>query len=225
MTTATELTTVDFTQLPSTNTSDEAFDDAAKGGGFLKRIQLYTKGKAIDKGLISPGHYGVPISDDEIMDLGASVDVMPLARRLKAIDFNDRENIITVYDHESDEYRRIAAAADEKDSGCMFGVSFLVVERTTGKLYEFYCATKSSRPEAKNLYPFLPQGDQPPTPATLATKYVERKFSYHVPVVKKCSTPFDKLPPTPQLVSEVERFVNPPASDVEVVEDAPARAR
>ena len=58
MSTSTDLVPVDMTQLPSTQVgSDETFNELAKSGDFLGRLQLFTKGKAIDKGLIRPGPF------------------------------------------------------------------------------------------------------------------------------------------------------------------------
>jgi S-adenosylmethionine synthetase len=49
-------------------------------------------------------------------------------------------------------------------------------------------------------------------------KLVERKrFSWHVPIVVKCSTPFASLPAMEKIVMEIERFINPPEPQVEKV--------
>ena len=128
MSTSTDLVPVDLTQLPSTQVgSDGTFNELAKSGDYLGRLQLYTKGKAIDKGLIRPGHYGIPESADDIVDLGDTIDIIPLARRPKAIDMSDKEAIIVCHDHESDEFKRIAAQSLEKESHCMYGPSRGVV--------------------------------------------------------------------------------------------------
>lgn len=219
---STALSKVDYTQLPSTQVgSDAAFDDLAKGGDFLGRMQLYTKGKAIDKGLIKPGHYGIPASEDEIIDLGDSCDLLVLARRPKAIDMTDKEAIIVVHDSESAEFKRIAAQSLEKESNCMYGPSFLVFERSTGKFYEWFCGSKSTRTEAKKVYPFLPltaqeikqrgltdQEPHGPLPMTLKARYVEKgTYSWHVPVVQKCSVPFKNEPTLEVMVAEINKFL------------------
>jgi len=216
-----ELVKVDYSLLPSTQVgTDAAFDDLAKGGDFLARLQLYTKGKAIDKGLIKPGHYGIPVSEDEITDLGESIDLLVMGRRPKAIDMTDKEAIIVVHDNDSPEFQRIAAQSAEKESHCMYGPSFLVFERSTGKFYEYFCGSKSTRTEAKKIYPFMPitqadiesrklVGVEPhgPLPMTLKSRYVEKgSFSWHVPVVQKCSTPFKNEPSLEVLLKELNRF-------------------
>lgn len=213
--------------------TDDVYTELAKSAEFLARLQLYTKGKAIDKGHIRPGHYGIPESGDDITDLTDSIDVLVLARRPKAIDMSDKEAIIVSHDNESAEFKRIAAAALEKESNCMYGPSFLVIERSTGRFLEFFCGSKSTRGEAKRIYPFLPlsaadiqargltdQEPHGPLPMTLNSRLVEKgSFSWHVPVVAKCSTPFSKLPTAEKMVAEVLKFVNPQANTVEKVEE------
>lgn len=233
------LTPIDFNALPSTQLgTDDDFDAIAKSADFLARLQLFTKGKAINRGLVRPGHYGIPESEDDVIDLGDSIDVLPLARRPKAIDMSDTEAILTSYDVRSDEFQRIQNNAGERDSGCMFGPSFLVIERSTGRFLEFFCGSKSSRGEAKKLFPFLPlaqaqidamaeRGEdvsnlEPhgPLPATLKSKLVEKgTYSWHVPVVVKCSTPFTKLPRQEKIIAEITRFLTPPAANTTSVAD------
>jgi hypothetical protein len=219
---STELTKIDPNQLPSTQVGgDDVYDELAKGADFLARLQLYTKGKAIDRGLIKPGHYGVPVSDDEIIDLGDSIDLLVIARRPKAIDMSDKEAIIVVHDNASPEFQRIAAKSLEKESNCMYGPSFLVFERTTGKFYEFFCGSKSTRTEAKKIYPFLPLSESDiknrqledvephgPLPMTLKSRWIEKgTYSWHVPVVQKCSVPFKNEPRADLLIKEVAKFL------------------
>lgn len=227
-----ELVALDLTQLPSTQVgTDDVYDDLAKGTEFLARLQLYTKGKAIDKSLIRPGHYGIPESGDDITDLGDSIDLLVLARRPKAIDMSDKEAIIVSHDNESAEFKRIAAKSMEKESNCMYGPSFLVFERSTARFLEFFCGSKSTRSEAKKIYPFLPLTDadikargleaEPhgPLAMTLKSKLVEKgSYSWHVPVVAKCSLPFDNLPGE-KAIAEIVKFVTPQADGVEKVQE------
>lgn len=51
------LTVVDLNQLPSVQIgTDEDFAEISKSGDFLGRLQLFTKGKAVNRGLVRPGH-------------------------------------------------------------------------------------------------------------------------------------------------------------------------
>lgn len=207
--------------------------DLTKYGGeseFLKRVQLVTKGKYVDKGKIAPGHYGVPEGDDGIVDLGESIDVLPFAVRDKALDTTE-DPPLAVFDADDEVFQDIVDRAGEKDSGCMFGPSFLLFERNTGTFYEFFCGNKSGRMEAGKFSAYLPVSDeqaeglegvtaQPPQPLTLRAKYIERpRYSWHAPKVTKCSTPFTNLPPMEKIVEEIVKFLNPKTQEVEQAEE------
>lgn len=210
-------------QLPSTQVGTDAdFDAIAKSSDFLPRLQLFTKGKAVNKKLVGPGNFGIPVSDEEVNDLGDVIDILLLARRPKAVDLKDKENIVTVYDVNDPEFKRIQTQSAEKDSGCMYGPSFLVYERSTGQFLEFFCGTKSARMEAKKLYAFLPlspadiernpalvnEKPHDAIPVTMKSKLIEKgTYSWHVPVAIRCSTPFTSLPPGDMIVAQVQKFL------------------
>ena len=180
-------------------------------------LQLFIRDEAVRKGLIQAGHYGIPESEEKVIDLGVSVDLMPLARRPKAIDTTDMEALVISYDMESKEFKGIAA---KSGLYCEYGPAFLVFERSTGHFLEFFCGNKSSRIEAKKIFPFLPltQADidakamagndvsylkpHGPIPVTLTVMVPEnRRGTWYVPVVARCSSTFD-IPLDSSVVSE-----------------------
>jgi hypothetical protein len=238
------LATIDLSQLPSTRLgSDEALADLAKSTGYLAYLKLFTKGEAIDTGKIPPGHWGLPQNDNSILDLGDSIDVMPLACRPKAIDTRDKSAVVVSYDETSPEFQRIKADSAKKDSGCQYGISFLVIERTTRRFYELFFGNKSSRPVAGDVFPYLPlnAGDisrleaagknvanlEPhgSRPLTLKVRLAKNKSnqSWHVPSVVKCSTPFTALPTIRDICEEARRFLAPKSNDVEKVQEPAGR--
>ena len=199
-------------------------DEVAKGADFLQRIQLITKGKYVDTGKIKPGHWGVPLpGGEEIEDLGESIDVVPYAVRPKALDMKDKDAIVSSYDTKDPEFQRIKNAP--KNTGCMWGPSFFVLERSTGKLYELFFGNKSGRSEAGKLRSFLPteENNGQPAPATLNIRYVKKPdFAWHVPVIVKCSEAFDPANiqvTADQLLEEREKFLNPPKGAEKVPEE------
>jgi hypothetical protein len=240
-----DLMTLDLNQLPATQLgSDQAFDETAKGSDFLGRLQLFSKQTEVTEGLIGAGRYGVKESATEITDLGASCDVLPLARRHKAVDMSDREAIVANYNPESAEYQRIVATSAGKNSGCMHGISFLVFERKTGRFLEFYCGSESARRAAKQLYPYLPltaadlaakraanvdtTGLEPhgPQPITLKCDLIKKQdFKWHVPLVNKCSTPFTNLPSMERIVKEITKFLTVKDDGIETVDASTAGQR
>ncbi len=219
-------------QLPSVDlTTDDELKELTTGTDFLQRIQLVTKGKFVDTQKIAPGRYGVPQpGGDEILDLTEKVDILPLAVRAKALDMSDRDAIVAVYDMNLPEFDRIKAASKEQNSNCMWGPSFLVVERSTGNFYEYFMGNKSARQESGKLRPFLPLsrdraeavGAEPhgPVPCTLQCRYVKRPdYGWHVPVVTKCSEPFTakELPDMEKIREEVAKFAASKDNGVEKV--------
>jgi hypothetical protein len=208
---------------------DAVYDWIAQSAICWPRLQLYTKGMAIKRRLVKSGHYGIPESADEITDLGASIDVLVLARRPKAVDMSHWDAIITSYDPDSPEFLRIAAKSLDKESNCMYGPSFLVIERNNWQRpLEFFCGTKSSRTEAKTIYPFLAltaedikrrglKGEEQhgPLPMTLTTRLIEEgKWSWHVPVANKCTRPFTKLLPEEKIIEAIMTFITAVTDDV-----------
>lgn len=223
-------TAASLINLPSTDIVDLS---KFKETNFLPRVQLVTKGKYVDKGLIAPGHYGVPISDEEIIDLGASIDVLPISVRNKALD-TTTDPPMACFDASNEVYQDIEERAGQKDSGCMFGPSFLFFERNTGAFYEFFCGNKSARMEAGNIGQFLPVSVEQskefgvdargPLPCTMRAKYIERpRYSWHAPQVGKCSTPITNLPDNDTIVKEVVKFINPQTDGPELADEDESR--
>lgn len=216
-----------FAGLPTTTASEEDFQKIRNASEFLKRIQLVSKGKYVDKNLVKPGHYAVIIDGKNAKDLGDSIDVLVLAKRPKALDTSDEDSIITSYDVNSELYQSIQERSPTPDSGCQYGVSFLLIERSTADLYEFFCGSKSLRRETPKLEAYMPRSKeeiekqnlrklfpniQPgvPTPVTLKSTLIERKFTWFVPVIEDCSVPFseNQLPSRERIVREQTRFLN-----------------
>lgn len=224
-----------FAGLPAQMGDDVDFQQLSQSTEFLRRIQLVSKGKYVDSRKVQPGNYAVIIDSDNANDIGDSIDVLVLARRPKAIDMSDVEQVVVSYDSKSELFLNIAERSAEQDSGCQYGVSFLIAERSTGQLYEFFCGTSSMRREipaisaymaaskdqikARGLKDVKPHG---PLPLTLKSKNVRRKtYSWFVPVPQDCSTPFtaQQLPSAEIIRKEMEKFVCPPEDETKVVQD------
>ena len=88
---STDLVKIDLSQLPATQTgSDAIYRELAKGGDFLRYLKLCSKDKYTNANKIANGHWGIPGTDEDIEDLGDAIDLLPLARRPKAIDMSDK---------------------------------------------------------------------------------------------------------------------------------------
>lgn len=211
----------------STQVADDKDFDLGGSGGFLRRIELKSKGALIDTGKVRPGHYAIIKSSEDADDLGDSIDVLPLARRPKAIDMSDPEKIVVTYNRGSDLFKDIEKRSGQQNSRCQFGASFLVVERTTGQQFELFLGSSSNRREVGTLSDFLPlskadidrrglKDTKPhgPLAVTLKSKLVSNKqkgWSWFVMVPKPCSNPFtkDQIPSLEVIKEEIEKFLKP----------------
>jgi hypothetical protein len=230
-----------FENLPAQMGDDDDFKDLSQTSDFLRRLQLVSKGKYVDSKQVGPGNYAVIIDGDKAQDIGDTIDILVLARRPKALDMSDVSQVIVSYDKNSDLFQDIAVRSSIKDSGCQYGVSFLVVERSTGCLYEFFCGSISLRREIPTLSAYMPLSAEQiearglkdiephgPLPLTLGSRNIQKKrYSWFVPVPQKCSTPFTakQVPKEDVIIKEMDRFINPPKDETEVVSNDGADRR
>lgn len=207
--------------------SDDAFRRVSEGD-FFPKLRLYTKGQAVDNAKISPGHYGIPNGSADVeADLGNRVDVLPLARLMRAEDWGDEKNPLFSYDIDKPLFQQIidTAAQGGEDNPCRWGCEFLLYERSTGRVLTYYLYGRA-RTEAERFYPFLPvtQADiesgasteaepRDAIPITLTARLKGRRYPSHVPVVQRCSTPFEHVP---SFERQVAKFLNVADSNVEL---------
>ena len=194
------------------NIGDDDFDDMITSSTFLPRIQLFgANSEAVKEEKIGQGRFGLVRSKDDIEDLSKVIACLPLAWRLKAMQIADGE-VVSIYDHNKDEFKRIQSESEEQDSGCMYGVEFLLWLPETSEYATYFLSSKSSRREAKPLRGLIGKG------ASIECNLVKtKKYSWHAPKVVSNSTPIGNLPETDQMKVELQRFNNPSASDAEGV--------
>lgn len=189
---------------------DDQFALATKAGDYLPRLQLMTSNSEKCKtGKFPVNNYAL-VSGENMQDCGRDVDILVISWRPKALEMG--EQIITVYDPKNTGFVRIQDKSNEKDSGCMFGPEFLVWVPSQKKFGTFFMGSKSSRREAPNVKALMRK------PATLKSHLIETaKYSWVSPTVVPCSTPFE-MPDVQDLQDEVEKFMNPPATEIEKIE-------
>jgi len=179
----------------------EDLKDLSKQSDYLPRLQMYGCSADVVKEGKFPGGHWACVQGDELEDLGATVDIIPLNYRMKAIDFTGKD-VVQYYDKESSGYKEVAS---KNGKGFMHGPVFIVLERTTGRLMELYFGSKSGRREAPKLRPFLEKR----MPCTLSCRLKKGDNTYHVPVVSKCSEPFIGDFDAEYITSEVTKFMAP----------------
>lgn len=221
--TTTEIATVGAIPLGITTFSagDDDFFNESESGGYRDQVKIEQKGK---RGVIEAGSWSTG-KDDNIVDHGDEIDVLVLARRAKAVDMRDSEEIVVNYDPKSEEFQEIHAVAKQPGlNNCMSGPDFLLYHRQSGKFVEFFCVNKSSQRESAKLAAYMPtvkDGETtPPVPCTIKSTFVETsKYSWYAPTVGRCSTPFTDLPTADAFEAAINDFLNPKTEEV-VEEDA-----
>lgn len=198
------------------------FDEVtSSGAAYLQRLQLFgSKSDACAEGRIGIGRWGL-VNDDTITDLGEEVDLVVLAFRPKALSIGDG-TVITSHDVRSDTYAAIKEKSFVKDSGCMYGPEFLVYVPNADIFATYFASSKTARREAKSaIKPLIGCA------AIFKCKLIDppgSRFKWHGPVVLPCSTPME-IPDMEIIQKEIEKFKNPPESEVEVADDEDDRQR
>ena len=222
-----ELTTVaSLTNLPSTDV--DQLDECKIESKWLPRLQLFGSNAQVKQGKIGPGQWGIP-RGDEVEDLGREIDVLVVGYRMKALDTNGEENVVS-YDPTDEVYKEIKATAAvyvAGGSGCMEGPEFLLYVRGFG-FVTYFCMNKSALVASGLLKPFLPINEvkaaaakcqpQGPQSATLGAKFIEKpRLSWWAPEVNKCSTPVEC--DIEDLIKQLDRFLNPEVDENEIADD------
>lgn len=188
--------------------NDDTFNQVAKSGNFLKRLQLNTaKAQICQDGKFPINHYAM-IDGDNHDDVGAQVDILPIAWRPKAIDMSGDE-VICSYDANDPTYAKIQEKAGIKDSKCMFGPEFLCWLPCRKEFVTLFMGSISARREAGSIRTKLGK------PVTLTAVKVETKeYTWFAIKALNCSTPFG-LPEVPEMMKIAETFNNPPKQEIE----------
>src|SRR5436189_2682433 len=188
---------------------DKTFTEVASGN-FLPRLQLFGgNSEAVKESKIGMAHYGI-VRDKSLTDLGKEPAILILSWRPKALEIKDGQ-VTSIFDPKSPEFKRIAAASELPDSGCMYGPEFLVYVPQEKVFCTFLMGSKTARRAAPEVKALMGRA------ATLKSQFIKTpKYSWHGPVVTICSTTFE-LPPETEMREVVQKFNNPPESEEEAV--------
>ena len=192
--------------------TDETGLSDITSGTWTARLQLKTSNSDVCKSGDFPINHWAKISGKNHTDLGAEVDVVPVAWRSCAIDTSEEEMVI-VYDSESPEFQAIQKKAGVKDSGCMFGPQILVWVPELHEFVEYLMGSPTARNESASII------SQIGKVVTLSSQKIEgKKFTWYGPTIAASSTSVD-LPDATVLKEALELFNNPPKEVVEAVEE------
>jgi len=194
----------------------------AESKGFLARMQLMTSNaEPCKEGKFPINHFAIVEGNDAFVDLGETVNCIPMAHRPLALEWG--EETVAIYDAKimevtpgkfapTGEYARIKNKADTggMNSKAMYGVQFLLWLPTQQRFATFFCGTITLRNEVGNFVKMIGKS------STLVAKRISnKKNTWYSAVVKPCSEELDRS--TDQ--EAVDSFLNPPAAEREAVGD------
>jgi hypothetical protein len=192
--------------------SAEDFAAAASNNAFLPRLQLMTANSEVCKeGKFPINHYAL-IRDSSHQDLGVEVDVLVAAWRPKAMRIGD-DNIVTSYDVQSADFKKIVEDSANVNSGCMYGPEYLVWVASAKSFATLYCGSKTNRRESGNI-----QTNIGKVVSLKAKKCQNSKNTWFGILASPSSVTPNPLPEQGKLVEEVQKFQNPPESDVQAAD-------
>ncbi|NJL71394.1 MAG: hypothetical protein HC888_07145 [Candidatus Competibacteraceae bacterium] len=192
---------------------EEAALAVASTSKFFPRVQVYSgKSGAVNEGLIGVGHFGIKAAGEEdILDLGKEFDALICAGKPKAMRING-DTILTYFEPESDEYKKIIDESDIKDSGCMYGPEYLLW--TPGdQFFTFFMSSKTLRKDSKSVHSRLRKA------AHFETRLIKaNNYTWHGTTCRDC-TGFPALPDREELDENIAKFMNEKSSQVEKAAD------
>jgi hypothetical protein len=192
------------------NDTDDIFNSLAGSMSFLPRLQLMTGNSKKCKADEFPTNHFALIRGKDYQDLGKSVEAIVVAWRPKALDASDDENIIESFDSKSTLFQTIMEKAGESDSGCMFGIEFLLYVSSQRSFVTLLMGTKSLRIEAPNIKARMLKA------VSLRPEYIDgKKYQWWTIKAYPCSEALD-VPDSDQLEKVLDGFMNPKVVEAEL---------
>lgn len=215
-----DLTTIAQSIAPSKYADDETMSSMSTST-WLPRLQLCGSNTLLCKEKkVEMGTYALIRSANDFVPMGERVEAILFNRRPKAMRISGDE-VTSIFNPESEEFKAIQQESEEQDSGCFWGPEFLLYLPTLKEFCLFLCGSKSARREAKVFYALMHK------PIILEAYLAKSKrYSWHVP---KClpNTAFDQsLVPDQAQVNKVNAsFIAPPEEEVEAADQTPSMTR
>lgn len=191
--------------------ADDTTFEALVRSAFLPRVQLCGGNNDFAKeGKIGVGRFAFIRNKDDFVDLTNEFQFFALGYRFAAMKFA-AGNVEQYFNPNSDDFKRIQAESEEKDSKCAYGPQFLLWVPAVHDFATFLFGSKSSRPEGRNMRRCMDAN----MAGILKSRLVSSQdYKWHVPAIIPYSgaiDPFDVAAAKPL----AERFLNPGDSNVE----------
>lgn len=210
-------TPISLADLPGANplaTKQDAFI-SGMATEWVPRLQLNSASSQYGKQHVEHiNTYGIIRSETDVTILGKSVTILPLAFRPMALDMRvDKPK--SYHDPASAEFKAVQSISGGKDSKCMWGAQFLLWLPEAKQFVTFFLGSKSSRKLGPSFNSRINKS------AKLGSETIKTPdYVWQNPTIED-GPPFSEMPTREELTMQVERFLNPPASQV-VTAEAPA---
>lgn len=204
---------------------DNVMATICKAVNFLPRLQLCQASSApVTANKARAGEFVVVISQEELINAGSSVVMIPIVYRYTALDMSG-DKVISVHHKVGEEWTKpvfkdiVNRADNTKDSNCSYGPETLVYLPEQDLLATFMCGSKTTRNSFPDIAALKGRG------ATLTAKFIEpkaSKFKWWCFTVAPFSGEFSNQPKQDVLQLEVERYLHPIDSSVELADTTTA---
>jgi len=191
---------------------DAALEKAIASKKFLPRLQLMTANSGLCKEGKFPVNHWALVRDSNFIDLGEDVDAHLVSVRPKALDMGDVT--ISIFDPDDPQFAIIADKAENKIGNAMYGLEFLTWVPEQESFATLFLGSSSGRRETPVFKSLLGQ-------AVTCKSFLAKnsKFTWFAATAVACSTPLSSAPTAEDMNEVVERFLNPPKSEVEAADD------
>jgi hypothetical protein len=198
-------------ELPVAKYATEENFEVSTSAGYLPRVQMMdSNNKLVKQNKFPQGHFAL-IRDQSITDLTSEFNCIVIGWRPKAMQFNP--DVISYYDPNSEGFKKLAARAELPNSGCGYGAEFLIYLPDYECFATYFLGNKTGRREAGNFKAFLKKA------CTIKAKFIEtKKFSWWGSEPVACDIGLEG-PDSVKLFKVIDRFNNPPESEVEVADE------
>lgn len=182
---------------------------------YLPRIKL-CQGQSKEVGrkkVKSPGNFALIKTKEDIEDLGDEVEIVICAGRPKAMSTGD--TIISIFEDDSPEFKRIQADSKVKDSGCFYGPEYLVYLPSHECFATLFLNNPTARREAGAFHARLGNA------ALLVSNFIEpegSKYSWYGPQCKDLTTPIPNLPASEVFIEQADKFNSERSSQVKAAD-------
>ncbi len=202
---------------------------------FLPRISVCgSTTDLVQQGKMAVGTHALVRSGSDFVDLGKSFSFLAIMLRPKALKIpKDKSAPVSYYKQDSAAFKKVQADSMAGPmNGNMWGPEFLIWVPKANSFASYFCSSATMRNAAPDLLTIMKKEEAGgksryvSAPATSETHFIIGKVNkWWGARFLPCTTP---LPPVEnpdewmeKFKEEVEKFKNPPESEVEVV-DAPA---